>query len=90
MESRPVQPTRAEQLIHSAAVSRAETQAATNTARLDALVVDISARLRGVCANLSEADFNALVLSIARTSVRFEEIEGTVPFTPADPTPPRG
>jgi hypothetical protein len=42
---------------------------------LAAYTADIAARLRPVCAHLSEADFQQLVRDIARMRARLDEIE---------------
>lgn len=42
--------------------------------RYEKLVGDISARLRKVCADLSDEQFSALVHDIARMTTRFHEI----------------
>jgi hypothetical protein len=41
----------------------------------EVLVAEISARLRHVCAHLSEAEFGNLVRDIAATRLRFSEID---------------
>ncbi len=37
----------------------------------DALREDVAARLRNVCANWSEEDFNAIVDKVARTAMKY-------------------
>ena len=58
----------------------------------DALVADIAARLHGPCAHLAPETFAALVLSIARTKVRFARRAASLPglsgvWDPPEPLP---
>lgn len=44
-------------------------------ARFEEIKADITARLRGVCANMAPAEFETLVSRMARVSLRYE-LEG--------------
>jgi len=56
--------------------------------RLQALAADISARLRRVCAHLSDEEFSALVMDIAQVTLRYEEAQyGSAP-APRPPAKP--
>ena len=52
--------------------SKREPDPSLETDELERLIADIAARLRGVCAQLPEAEFSALVLDIARVRMRYE------------------
>ena len=41
-------------------------------AELQALTADVSARLRRVCGHLSDEEFSALVLDVARVRIRYD------------------
>ena len=58
-----------------------------DSAEYNRLTADISARLRGVCAHLSDEAFADLVVDIVRVRVRYDIVLRQFP-TPADPNRP--
>ena len=69
-----------------------ERERARREAKRNALIADLSHRLRRVCEHLTEAEFAGLVADMADTQLRFASIErGSWPAArnkpPADPPP---
>ena len=54
-----------------------EEQAPPREAKRDALMTEISARLRRVCQHLTDEEFGRLVADMADTKIRFAEIDAT-------------
>jgi hypothetical protein len=48
---------------------------AVRAAELEQLVAEIGARIRPVCSHMSDGEFDALVLDMARMRLRFRELE---------------
>ena len=57
--------------------------------QLKVLAADIAARLRRVCGHLPEDEFSALVLGIARVTLRYEQRALSTPVVLRAKAPPR-